>query len=261
MAGPVLAAVAVLSAPATAAAAAAVPHMAHYAMRLLSARSGSGVEGVTGDMAVRWEADCSGWTMTHKSVFRASYSGGQNVTLTAESTTWEARDGARYNFHTRTLLNGQETERLEGHATLGARNEAVFAAPEPRVIPLPPEAIFPMRHTQAVLDAAERGTPILAARLFDGFSFEGAVLVNAVLGPKQPGAQRPDAAFPALARLPSWKVQLAFFEATQASEPKSEIGMRIYGNGVADGLVLDFGDFRVQADLKNLKVEPVPSCD
>ena len=64
-----------------------VPHTAHYGMQLLSARGGSGIETVTGDMAIRWEGDCSGWTMSNRTVFDVAYTSGDSVRVTMDAST------------------------------------------------------------------------------------------------------------------------------------------------------------------------------
>ena len=64
-----------------------VPHTAHYGMQLLSARGGNGIETVTGDMAIRWKGDCSGWTMSNRTVFDVTYTSGDSVRVTMDAST------------------------------------------------------------------------------------------------------------------------------------------------------------------------------
>ena len=106
------------------------PHTAHYTMKLLSARGGSGIEAVTGDMGIRWEGDCAGWTMSNRTVFDVTYTGGENVRVTMDASTWEAAAGDRYTFLVRTLFNDKESERIEGKARLadGGGNSGIYTA-------------------------------------------------------------------------------------------------------------------------------------
>lgn len=238
-----------------------VPHNAHYAVKLLSARSGSNVERVVGDMVIQWERDCSGWTMNHRTVFDIAYSTGSDARVTMEAATWEAARGDRYTFNVRTLFGDKVTGRVEGYARRGAGGaQAVFTEPEPKVMPLPADVLFPTQHTRRVLAAATSAPMILPIQVFDGFTENGALLVNAAISHASPGGPAAKAAFPPLAGRQSWIVQLAFFAGNDEAEPESEIGMRLYDNGISEWLDMDFGDFRVRADLVHLALAGQPDC-
>ena len=251
--------VVVLSSPTVAAGFA--PHTAHYAMKLISARS-SNIESVTGDMLVRWEGDCSGWTMSNRTIFNVGYTGGDTVRVTLDATTWESIAGDRYTFLVRTLFNDKESERIEGTAQIAEGTRvADFVSPAKKRIVLPPGTIFPTRHTEQVLEVAGDRSQIVRATVFDGFTDGGAQFVNAVVGGRvaaKPGAALP---FPELRSQPSWTVNLAFFPVEkQDAEPESEINVKIFANGIAERMDMDFGDFRVRSELKNLETARLPVC-
>ena len=252
----------VIFAPAASAADLA-PHTAHYVMKLLSARGGSGIEAVTGDMAIRWEGDCTGWTMSNRTVFDVSYTGGDTVRVTMDASTWEAVSGDRYTFLVRTFFNDKETERVEGKARLdGGRGIAEFSSPARKKIALPRGTIFPTAHTRMVLDTAGETPEIIRATVFDGFTDGGAQFVNAIVGKRLTGEQSKVPGFPALAGQPAWRISLAFFDADESdAEPSSEIRLKILRNGIASMMEMDFGDFRLLADLKELKTEKPPVCN
>ena len=230
------------------AAVALTPHSAHYGVALKSARSGSSIQSAHGDMIVSWEGDCAGWTMNYRLVFDVGYTGGRIVRISVDAATWEARNGGRYNFTSRTSFDDREAERVEGHAVRTAElSEAHF--------------IFPTRHTERILEAARAGRRIVPATLFDGFAPDGAQFVNAVIGPEMPAEPALAKTFADLARQPMWRVRLAFFDGdAQRTEPESEIGMDLYANGVTAKLDLDFGDFAIRSALQKLALFPRPVC-
>lgn len=238
------------------------PHTAHYSMTLLSARSSSNIESVTGDMLVRWEGDCAGWTMTNRTIFNVGYTGGDIVRITMDATTWESIAGDRYTFLVRTLFNDKESERIEGTARLDAEARAAdFVSPSKKRIVLPPDTVFPTRHTELVLAAAGDKPGFVRATVFDGFTDGGAQFVNAIVGAKSPADKRLTSAFPALRSQPVWNVNLAFFPVEQKeAAPESEIGVQVFRNGIAGRMDMDFGDFRVRGELKNLETAPQPVC-
>tara|TARA_R110000868_G_scaffold1844_20_gene14739 strand:+ start:23995 stop:24894 length:900 start_codon:yes stop_codon:yes gene_type:complete len=238
------------------------PHTAHYAMQLLSARSSSSIETVSGDMLVRWEGDCAGWTMSNRTVFDVGYTGGDTVRVTMDATTWESQAGDRYTFLVRTSFNDKETDRIEGTARLDAdARVAEFVSPSEKQVMLPPGTVFPTRHTQQVLSVAGEKAQIVRATVFDGFTEGGAQFVNAVIGRKIAAEPPEQVAFPELRSQPSWNVNLAFFPIeNQDAEPESEISVKIYATGIAGRMDMDFGDFKVRGDLKRLKTERSPVC-
>jgi hypothetical protein len=239
-----------------------VPQTALYGMKLLSARGGSGIEAVTGDMAILWEGDCSGWTMSNRTVFDVTYTGGDSVRVTMDATTWEAAAGDRYTYLVRTLFNDKETERIEGKARVdGGRSIAEFTLPAEKTIELPAGTMFPTTHTKMVLDAAGETPEIIRATVFDGFTDGGAQFVNAVVGKRLSGEKSAKSVFPGLRNQPAWSVNLAFFDASKdEAEPNSEIRLKIFRNGIAEMMEMDFGDFRLLADLKELKTGKPPAC-
>jgi len=45
-----------------------------------------------------------------------------------------------------------------------------------------------------------------------------------------------------------------------AAEPEYEQEMRLFANGVVDDLLLDYGDFTLDAELVDLVALPPPQC-
>lgn len=262
---PLLAAVAAVVlalSPPAAAGVVLAPHSALYAIKLLSARDGSNVNTVSGEMGIKWDAGCSGWAMNHRMLLDVSYVDGNVVRITMDASTWESRAGDRYTFSVHTRFNDRTVDRIEGHAVhLPGRNEAVFTAPEAKVFALPDDVLFPTAHTEVVIAAARDHRKILPARVFDGFSVGSAMLVNTVIGRKIPPLGTKEKTFPGLAGQSAWNMQLAFFSAASAdAEPESEIGTMLYENGVARRLDMGFDDFKVRADLVKLNLSAPPVC-
>ena len=238
------------------------PHTAHYTMKLKSARSGSNIETASGDIVVRWERDCSGWSMTNRTIFKIGYAGGQSIGFTIDAATWEAAAGKDYTFLVRTSYGGKVAERVEGHAKIdGATGYVDFVQPEKKRVDLETGTIFPMQHTEQVMNAARAGTKFVRATVFDGFTDGGSQFVTAIVGSREAPPRKVLDDFPALRDLAAWTVSLAFFpQDATATEPDSEIGMKMMDNGVAAWMDMDFGDFRLRGDLAKLKIHEAPVC-
>ncbi len=50
-----------------------MPHRAIYGITLASARSGSGIASVTGELLADWSESCAGWALDHRSRLDVTY--------------------------------------------------------------------------------------------------------------------------------------------------------------------------------------------
>jgi hypothetical protein len=242
------------------------PHRALYDLSLEQARSGSGISAVSGEMAVEWVNSCTGWAFQYSSVIDVTFLEGEPVRLTSNATSWESSDGRDYRFDVRHKTNGTEMEHIEGVAKLngpGGAGQTVFVHPESLKINLPAGTLFPVAHSLDIVRAAKTGkTPQFVTRtIFDGMDVKGLYQVNAVIGTVKPSQRKLSANIDVLKGMPSWSLSLAYFARdSNKSAPDHEIKMRLFANGVADDLIMDFEDFVVRARLSRIKLLDDPSC-
>lgn len=241
-----------------------VSHRALYSMTLHSARSGSGITAVSGEMAVDWSASCAGWTFEHRSVIDVSFNNRNSVRLGANASSWESLNGLQYRFSIRNRSDGKITETVAGAARLdvsGGTGQVDFTAPKRRKMILPAGTMFPVAHSIALIEAAARAPTMVTRTVFDGMSFEGAFQLSAAVGAPTRRKTADGNGLQALANRRYWPVQLAFFPiASAAATPDHEVGMHMYDNGIADELLVNFGDFTVRSRLLKLKVLKSPAC-
>ncbi len=256
-----------LSGAAVAGAAVAVDlasHLALYSMTLHSAKSGSGVNSVRGEMAVDWMRTCSGWTFEHRSLIDVGFSQGDPVRLSTNATSWESLDGLEYRFSIRNLKNGKLADKVAGVArlgALGAEGSVSFSAPKRRTLVLPAGTMFPVRHSVELIGLVGRAPKMMTRIVFDGMSFDGAFELSAVLGRPATRKANGGKGLEALAGRRYWPVQFAFFPVKSRSPlPENEVGMRVYDNGVSDALLIGFGEFTVRATLSKLQILKPPAC-
>lgn len=264
-AGALLAATPVLAQPAATSMAAVAakiqPHRAIYAMSLGSARNGSKVSDVRGRMMFEWADACDGWTTEQRFQLRFVYSEGDDMAMNTNYTTWEAKNGLRYRFNVRKLVNGELDEEVRGEANLQAdgAGTAQFTKPEPQEMELPAGTMFPTAHTLAILDHAERNEPFFARTIFDGSDAEGPTEVSTVAG--KPGAPKESGKDPLLKVEKSWPVRMAFFPLqSDSAQPEYEMSLRLLENGIAESMQIDYGDFTVNAVLEKIEALPKSGC-
>ena len=240
----------------------AVPMAAHralYQLTLEQAR-GSDVAGASGTRAYEVLDACDGWATRQRLEMTVTNREGQDIQMLSDYTTWESKDGLSMRFRMRQTTESAVTGEVSGEATLepsGGPGEVRYTVPQVMTKTLPRGTLFPMAHTEAIIEAARAGKKFITIPLFDGTSEKGAqdssVVIASWTGPIS-GKWRP------LDALPSGRVRVAFFDRDAASaQPDYEVGMRYWANGVADDLSMDFGDFVMKGALSRLAVLP-PGC-
>lgn len=237
------------------------PHRAIYDLSLARSSQSSEIANVTGTMTFEWGDACDGWTVNQRSLMSFAYRSGEELELAWSLVSWEAKDGLRYRFFVRKAENGESKTEFRGEARLdgvGKGGVAEYRIPAARQVTLPAGTLFPTAHTVKVLEASQAGQRLVWAHVFDGSDEDGLFGVSAVLGAVR--TSDADARWPLLAG-PSRHVGLAFFASSgQAAAPEHEQSLRLYDNGVVDALVLDYGDFRVSAKLRDLEKASPPPC-
>jgi hypothetical protein len=234
-------------------------HRALYTLTLDNQTNGGNtdVSGASGSMGYEVIDACDGWATHQQLDMNVVNADGQNVHMISDYTTWEAKDGLSFRFHTRQTTDDAVTSQIDGDARLdapGGAGTAHYTSPKDATKPLPTGTLFPMAHTAALLAAARAGKKFIALPLFDGTSEDGAEDSSVVVLNWKPAEPTP---YPMLTPLASTRVHLAFFERTPNSiTPDYQVSMRYWENGVADNLRMDFGDFVMDAKLSDLKPQP-----
>ncbi|CAK0767145.1 DUF1849 domain-containing protein [Azospirillaceae bacterium] len=240
------------------------PHRAVYKMSLSSARRNSPVVGVQGKMLFQWGDACDGWTIEQHFRLNFAYAEGEVMQMRSSSVTWESKDGRRYRFNIRKLVNGELDEEFQGDATLpdgGKNGSARFVEPESNEIPLVAGTLFPTAHTLALLERARAGDVLFSRTVFDGSDAENATEINAVIGGRLKKPPTLPNAAAELAGQEAWPIRLAFFPLKNAKEqPEYEMSMILLDSGVAQSMHIDYGDFSADALLESLEPLPRPGC-
>lgn len=237
------------------------PHRAFYTLKLVSTRGG-GIIDVRGVTVMSLEKTCDGWIIGHR--MSADLDAGR-VTLKQETrfTAWESADGHAYRFAARNQL-GDSSKTFRGEARAGGADRgslAAFTIPAGRTLPLPPETMFPVGHLEVLIARAAAGDRRVSRILFDGNDGQGPRLVVAFVGPRVDPDQAAATRLGPLAARPGWSVRLAFYPVdSQAPVPEYEIQAVQLDNGVADHLILDYGDFTLRLDLEKVEAVPAPVC-
>jgi hypothetical protein len=261
-----------------------VPHKALYDVRLKSAKNGSQVVNIRGQMLFEWKPSCGGWITNHK--FRLSYDYADAPAMNIESdfSTFESFDNSRIDFSSRRRKDGEVYEDLRGKAQIalaeasqgsGKIGQAVYTLPSTLSFDLTQGTVFPTSHTMSLVKSARDGKKFMRSVVFDGSDDEGPVEINSFiakkfekgsrdvlgLGNQSKAAAAKQKIDAALVAAPGWKIAMAFFP-TKTDEETSdyELTMAFHENGIISDMLIDYGDFTVTQRLMALEKVAPDAC-
>jgi hypothetical protein len=208
-------------------------------------------------MAYEMVDACDGWAVRQRLRLNVTNRDSQDIEMGSDYATFETKNGQSMRFTMRQTTEQAVSLETDGEASLtrpGGDGEARYTKPREAVKKLPTGTLFPNAHTEAILAAARAGKKIITVPLLDGTVASGAQDTSvAIFSWDAPQAHR----YPELAALASTRVRIAFFDRESgAATPDYEISMRYWENGVADEMMMDFGDFVVRGTLAELVVLP-----
>ena len=273
-----LAALALLCAPALAAAAPAggvhlAPHRAIYDLKLLRASGPRGIDSVRGRIVYDFSGNaCDGYDLTFRQVSELNSGEGKAVLTDLTSTTWEAADAKRFRFSSQNRTN-DKADTVDGEADRRGKEVAIkLTRPKRTALIMPPSVVFPTEQMRRIIASARAGENFLQMPVYDG-SETGEKLFNTftLIGKAiPPGANPPhDAAanVPALAKLTRWPVTISYFDQRSDSEirtgeqtPVYTLGFELYENGISRALVLDYTDFAIAGEMTALEMKKEKPC-
>ena len=240
------------------------PHRAVYSLDLGTARGDSNVTQARGRLEFEWDDVCDGWTVRQRTSLSVVHRNGGEVNSNWTINSWESKDGLSYRFFIRHFTPGGEAEVLKGAARLDGPGEggvATYRGTEERRLELPRGTLFPTKHSLEMMALAERGALPVWRILFDGFGQDDLQGVSAALVKSIGESESTSIESDLIAGQPSWRIHLAYFLLDkQTMEPDHEQDFRIFANGVVDELVIDYGDFTIDAVLEDLKPLPESGC-
>ena len=236
-------------------------HRGVYSLTLDRARENSTIVDVSGAMLFELIDACESWTTRQRFTMTLRNREGTELETGSDYATLESMDGRTLRFSLTQVTQGAVSSRVVGQAELGPDGSGVarYSEPDVKELPIPAGTLLPNTHTIATLNAARAGQRLLVAPIFDGTTADGAQQTTTVMSPWQGPQPVPEA--PSLSTLGSSRMRIAFFEpdgeqAGGARTPSYEVSLRYFENGVADDMIMDFGDFTVRAKLMKLEDAP-----
>jgi hypothetical protein len=239
------------------------PHRAVYDITFDHATPGSGVADMTGRMVYEMTGGgCSEYSQSMRFVTRMTNQDGAVQVNDLRTSSIEDIVSHKLRFSSSQYENQKLAEASQGSAARGngTATEVKLTKPAKKTVKLPSDIYFPIQHSIALVEAARNGQNLFSANLYDG-SDKGEKFyeTNAMIGPR---------ATPGSAKLPptvtngdkldglaSWPIAIGYFEPGPTrvdTVPTYQLSFLFFENGVSSRLYIDYGDFAIRGELKEL---------
>jgi hypothetical protein len=246
------------------------PHRAVYEISLKRTEEGSGVSSANGRMVFEVTGNaCEGYRMRQRMLVNIGDEDGNVGLLDFRITTFESGDGDVYNFDSRTTLNQEVVETVEGKARRNSSKiEVSLTQPARKTVELDSAVLFPSQHLQAIIDAALANRKVLTANIYEGAgSGDASDAATAAIGGVMPvGVEAP-----LQKGVRAWPISVGYFEQAKESNdeeaneglgeelPSYQMSFTLYENGVTNDLVMDYGRYALAGTLQT--IEPLTKSD
>lgn len=247
------------------------PHRAVYDITLDRASKNSGVVDVTGRMVYELTgSSCEGYTQNMRFVTRMASGEGNAQLNDLRSSSFEDSTGKSFRFNSNSYKDEQLTDTTQGDANReGDGVKVELQRPKKKDVKLASSVYFPVQHSIALIEAARAGKSIFVGDLFDGSEKgEKVYTTTSAIGRRlAPGTVKSPVSLKngdVLEKLPSWPIAISYFEPNSDKKdatPSYELAFRYYDNGVSTQLVIDYGEFSIKGELKELTFLDAPRCD
>lgn len=254
------------------------PHRAIYELSIDASSPGSSVGGVSGRIVYELTGSvCEGFTQNMRFVTVTSNSEGGSQTTDLRTSSWEQVPAAKLRFSSSTYQNDELAEQARGTALRSTPQDTPtidLFKPEKKTFAAASPVYFPMQHSAALIQAAREGKTHFSADLYDGSENGSKVYTtSALIGHRlAPGSGSIKALAgqkggTALDAVPSWPVSISYFAQVAAGQAKHkdeiplyEMSYRFHENGVTSDLRLDYGEYALKGELKELVMLEPSTC-
>ena len=240
-----------------------LPHRVTYQLSLLESDKDSGISNIKGKTVFTLQRECEGWKSGEDYVMQMVFDGGNELYMASLFESFEDEAGELFSFSIDEQSTYEAPLSFDGYAMTDSDNRqgnAYFSIEPDAPLTLPAETYFPIEHTFQILQRAKAGETFFNAHIFFGAKPDEALKkTNVIIGKKQKAEE---------SKIKSdlidddyYPVNVAYFDpSTVTGLPTYEILFHMQDNGVVTYYQIDYGDFKLSANINDIKKEAVPSC-
>lgn len=250
-------------------AATVAPHRAIYDLSLLRTNEGAAVQSAAGRLAFEIEgSSCEGYTVSFRMATKYQAREGGQTIIDTMTTTYEGPGALDFRHQLKETIDSTVKEDMRIKLTRPAvdkQGDGTISTKPDEPFTIAPDTVFPMQHQLKLMALGESGGGRDSSVIFDGSDGPQSFRAISFVGKAKPaGAIARDAGNPAAAPLKalgSWPMTVSYYKLEGDTEiPEYQVSFDMYENGVANGLVLDYGDFAMSGTLHDLKMLPPAEC-
>ena len=245
-------------------------HRAVYEVTLLDAEDRSGIETMNGRIVYEVLGNtCQGMSTKYRFVTRIA-TGRDSFVTDLQSASHESADGSEFFFVTKSFVNDQQDQDVNGKAVRTSDGISVsFKGEDQRELELD-SAIFTTAHLLAVLESAKKGEVFVSHTIFDGIGDADKLLNSAaVIGAKKTVTEQlqgeGDGDIASLREMSAWPVTMSYFNTnpdnTAEAIPIYESNFLLYDNGISRDLTMRYPDYSLKAVLSELEYLDAGVCE
>ena len=240
-----------------------LPHRVTYQLSLLESDKDAGISNITGKTVFTLQRECEGWKSGEDYVMQMIFDGGNELYMASLFESFEDEAGKLFSFSIDEQSTYEAPLSFDGYAMTDGDNRegnAYFSIEPDAPLSLPAETYFPIEHTFQILKRAKAGETFFNAHIFFGAKPDEALKkTNVIIGKKQKTA--PSKITSDLIDDDYYPVNVAYFDpSTVTGLPTYEILFHMQDNGIVTYYQIDYGDFKLSANINDIKKEAVPSC-
>ena len=240
-----------------------LPHRVTYQLSLLESDKNSGISNIKGKTVFTLQRECEGWKSGEDYVMQMVFEGGNELYMASLFESFEDEAGELFSFSIDEQSTYEAPLSFDGYATTigdNSQGNAYFSIEPDAPLTLPAETYFPIEHTFQILQRAQEGETFFNAHIFFGAKPDEALKkTNVIIGKKQKAT--PSKINSDLIDDAYYPVNVAYFDpSTVTGLPTYEILFHMQDNGVVTYYQIDYGDFKISANINDIKKEAVPSC-
>ncbi|MBV9628766.1 MAG: cell envelope integrity EipB family protein [Xanthobacteraceae bacterium] len=247
------------------------PHRAVYDLKLLRTPGKRQIESVRGRILYDFSGSpCEGYILQFRQVSELDSGEGKVALSDLRANTWEEGDAKSFRFNSTNYLNEKAVESADGNANRDGQGVTVkLAKPDAKTLNLSPNTVFPTEHMRRIIEAAQAGKTILEFPVYDGSEngqkvFDTLTVIGRPIPPDEKKPTDAAAGMAELANMTRWPVTISYFDRTTPGgeqTPVYAIGFEMFENGISRALNLDYGDFVVGGEMKELELKETKACN
>ena len=245
------------------------PHRAVYEIKLREAEDRSGIKGMSGRIVYEVQGnECEGISVKYRFVTKIQTDRAQFVT-DQQTATYESADGNEFYFQTKSFVNEQADQVVQGNAVRGGDTiNITISKPQERKVELD-NAKFVSSHLIEIMKSAKAGENFVSQELFDGSGDADTLLSSAsVIGKlrelNEVFAGENEEAAQQLEGQKAWPITLSYFrkidKGSGEGKPIYTASFMLLENGITRKLQMKYPDYVLDAALTDLEMIKSKPC-